>query len=287
MIYDFKYLRPFPPKYPVYPPYSDINKYMEHYFYNFYKNNIEQFHSIEHQYLPVFWTTLYNDGISINIQDYLNALDWDKKYFTVNQHDDGMRFDLPPKTLVFSASEKGKGNIIPIPLLTSPINYQNSITEKDILCSFVGTITHPLRYKLYQLYSDNNKFYFSKARHWSQIINNDQLDEFCRITNRSKFTLCPRGNIIQSFRIYETLQLNSVPVIVSDNFTYPFGNFFNWNDIAVIINTEQIENIENILMSISDEQYNSLLEEGRKKYENFLTLEKLCENIKNILIAYN
>lgn len=281
MVYDFKYLRPYPPKYPPYPPYSNIENYMEHYFFDYYKKNIEEFKKIDRQYLPIFWTTLYNDHIPVNTSEYLNALDQSKKYFTVNQHDDGIRYRLPEDTIVFSASENGHGKIYPIPLLTSPIPDDGTILDKDIFCSFVGTITHPLRIALYQLYGGKQNFYFSEMKNWSPVITNDKFEEFKNITKRSKFSLCPRGNIIQSFRIYEILQLNSVPVIISDKFVYPFNELIDWKEFSIIIDDPR--NLENILMSITDEQYNKLLSKGKEIYQQYFTLEKMCLNIKQIL----
>ena len=282
MIYDFKYLRPYPPKYPAYPPYSKVEDYMEHYFYRFYKNNAKQFEKCEHQYIPVFWTTLYNDNIPVNTQEYLDALDPRKKYFTINQHDDGIRYNIPQDTLIFSASENGKGTIIPIPLITSPIDIYGNV-EKDILCSFVGTITHPIRKKLYDMYHNKNKFYFSKELNWSPLVPDDKLEEFRRITSRSKYTLCPRGNIIQSFRIYETIQLGSVPIIITDKYTYPFGNSIDWNSFSLIISENKIGDIENIINDIPDDTYNDMLRIGKEIYNKNFTLDSMCINIQRIL----
>lgn len=287
MIYNFKYLRPFPPRYSVYPPYSDINQYMEHYFFNFYKNNIDRFEKIDRQYLPIFWTTLYNDGIAVDTQQYLNNLDWNKKYFTINQHDDGVKFAIPPDTIVFSASENGNGTIVPIPLITSQVPNIGNFLQKDILCSFVGTLTHPCRNKLYEIYGNHEEFYFSESRAWASSVDQKHFDEFCNITTRSKFSLCPRGNIIQSFRIYEVLQLNSVPVIVSDNFTYPFKDFINWKEFSIVININDINQIDTILKSITEEEYKDLSKKGQQVYKQYFTLDTMCATIQNMLSNFN
>jgi hypothetical protein len=283
MIYDFKYLRPYPPKYPPYPPYSDVSDYIEHYFFNFFKNNLKNFKNIERQYLPIFWTTLYNDNIRINVQEYLDALPRDKKYFTINQHDDGIKYRLPEDTVVFSASENGSGKIVPIPLLTSLIPDDGQILEKDIMCSFVGTNTHPIRSLLYKELSKENDFYFSESRNWSPVVSNDKFEEFKTITKRSKFALCPRGNIIQSFRIYEVLQLCCIPVIVTDVFSFPFKEFLDWREFSIIVPPSQITNIKDILRSFTMDEYNNMLGKGKEIYSQYFTLEKTCLNIINLL----
>jgi hypothetical protein len=284
MTYDFKYLRPYPPQYPKYPPYANVEEYMEHYFFNYYKNNIQEFEKINRQYLPVFWTTLYNDNPPVNVVEYISALPRDGKYFTINQHDNGILFPIPKDTIVFSASERGLGQIIPIPLISSRIPDNKEIVEKDIFCSFVGTLTHKIRLQLYENYLNNSKFYFSKARHWLPTIDESQFIEFKNITKRSRYTLCPRGNVSQSFRIYETMQLNSIPVIVTDYFLYPFKEYVKWEEFAVIINSKDVQHVEEILDSYSDQDYQTLLEKGQQIYKEYFTLEKMCENIKKYLI---
>jgi hypothetical protein len=279
--YDFRHLRPYPPRYPAYPPYSEVSQYMEHSFFNYFNSNPDLFKATDRVYIPAFWTTLYNDHVSIDVQAYLDQLPQDGKYFTVNQHDDGIRYNLPKDTMVFSASENGQGQIVHIPLLTSPIPGNAGICQKDIFCSFVGTITHPTRSALYEKYKDNKDFYFSKPRGWTPTITDAQFDEFKRVTQRSKFSLCPRGNIIQSFRIYEVLQLNSVPVIISDRFTYPFKQFVNWDEFSIIVN--DINDLDAKLKSISDAEYLRLLSKGQEVYQQYFTLEKMCLGIRNIL----
>ena len=53
----------------------------------------------------------------------------------------------------------------------------------------------------------------------------------------------------------------------------------DWNDFCVPVNEDEIEDIDTILKSIDDVQYNKLLENGRKVYEEYFTLEGLFKNI--------
>jgi hypothetical protein len=285
MIYDFKNLRP-TPKYPVYPKYH-TGLYLEDYCFEFYKKHQEQFDESERLFIPVSWTSLYVDGTIHNIQEYLNALDQSKKYWTLVQHDDSIRQNLPPDTIVFAAGGLGRGGI-PIPLVCSSIPQElkekNAVLyNKDIFCSFIGSVTHPIREKLYRTYCNNYNFVFNPLRQWSQQVNDNELDAFINITQRSKYSLCPRGYSFTSFRLYEILQLNSIPVYVSDTHWLPFTDELDWSDFCVIIKEDQIPDLENILRSISDEKQKQMLQRGKEVYKSHFTLESVCNEIRKRL----
>ena len=279
MTYDFKLLRP-PARYPVYPPYH-TGDYLEEYFYKFYIENKQKFDDIGYIYIPVFWTNVYNNDENKHlIQPFLDALP-NGKYFTVSQHDDAVKENLPLDTLSFEAG--GNGNGIPIPLICSPLNETTlSLQDKDIFCSFVGSVLGPIRDRLYYLYGNDCDIYFS-PQHWTNQVAPARLAEFINITKRSIFSLCPRGYGAQSFRLYEVLQLGSIPVFIYDKEWFPFSDDINWSDFCVLINISQVDNLKNILQDISIEQRQQMLEKGKRIYQKYFTLEGTCTQIFNIL----
>lgn len=134
-------------EYSIYPPYHD-GKYLEEYFYSWY--NQKQIKS-SRKYIDIFWTNIYcnyavGKGTRVNIQSELNSLDANDSYFTICQHDDEPLENLPDNTLIFSAGGNRKhGNIIPIPLICSKLVDEPINEDKTILCSFIGSLTHPIR----------------------------------------------------------------------------------------------------------------------------------------------
>ena len=289
MVVDFKALRP-APLYPTYPPYH-VGPYLEEYFYSFYKKNKLRFDKLGVTLIPAYWTNLYINGISSDaIQQYINLLPKDKKYFTVCQFDDGIQETLPTGTINFVAGGNKPG--IPIPLICSalPSAYIKPC-DKDIFCSFVGTILNNDKYacrlKLYECFQSDPDFYFTKPRGWSNIIQQDQLKEFIETTQRSIFTLCPRGYGLQSFRLYEALQLNSIPVFVYDKDFFPFSNFIDWHSFCVLVKIDQIPKLKEILSQITLEKQQAMLAAGRKVYKEYFSLPGACEGIykeiKNII----
>lgn len=268
---------------PTYPPYHN-GEYLEEYFF---KRWNEENIQTDRQYIDVFWTNLFCNAMFAgqqyhNVQEELNnTLNQTEKYFTVCQFDDGPLESFPDDTLIFSAGGNREGeNIIPIPLISSPIPKEFiQPKEKTIFASFVGSRnTHPIRMDMCKHLSGKDGYHIS-AGNWSTSVPIDNFKNFVEITCSSKYSLAPRGYGKQSFRLYEILQLGSVPVYVSDEHYLPWMDEIDWNDFCVPVNEDEIEEIDDILKSIDDVKYSKLLENGKKVYEEYFTLEGMFKNI--------
>jgi hypothetical protein len=282
---NFKNLR-IPLDHPTYPPYHK-GYYMEEYFYNFYLDNKEEFDSIGYTLIPIFWTNVYimeTKGANRRrlIQPYLDALP-DSKYFTISQHDDAVAEILPAGTVSFEGG--GNGNGIPLPLICSKIPRDSNVeVNKDIFCSFVGSNTHPIRDRIKQIY-DSDKDFKLHMKPWTDTIPQNQLEFFIDITTRSKFSLCPRGYGAQSFRFYEILQLNSIPVIVYDKEWLPFNDEIDYDSFCVLVKVDEIPTLKEKLLSISQDTQVSMLEQGKIIYNRYFTLEAMSKQILKTLKA--
>lgn len=268
---------------PTYPPYH-TGEYLEEYFF---KRWNEENIQTDRQYIDVFWTNNFCNSMFAgqqyeNVQEQLDSvLSLDGKYFTVSQFDDGPFEKFPEDTLIFSAGGNREGdNIIPIPLICSPISKELIPNkEKTILASFVGSIdTHPIRMDMCNHLSGKEGYEIS-AGNWSTTVPMDNFKRFLGITCSSKFGLAPRGYGKSSFRMYEILQLGTVPVYISDVHYLPWSDELDWNDFCVPVNEDEINEIDDILKSIDDVEYNKLLENGRRVYEEYFTLEGMFQNI--------
>lgn len=285
LLFDTTHLRI---KYPLtpYPSYHQ-GLYLEEYFCHYFiKNCLHEVY--DRYYLPIFWTNIYLKNWLHNyknpaLQYFLNTLPKNEKYFTVCQHDDAPSENIDDLDIkVFSAGGNyPKG--VPIPLICSPMNADNTVKDKDIFCSFVGSLTHDVRKKFIETYKDDGDFYIS-SKDWNYGINKQQLDLFSNITTKSHFTICARGYGKQSFRFYETLQLRSIPVYLYDNDPYlPFSDIIDYNSFSIILNVKDIDKLKNILKSIDCDKRIEMLEKGWEVYKNFFTFEKVTERIlKNV-----
>jgi mannosyltransferase OCH1-like enzyme len=294
MIVDFKELR-IPYEHPTYPPYHE-GYYMEEYFYRYYLKNKKEFDKTGFTLIPIFWTNVYimeHKGANKRrlIQPFLNALPAGK-YFSVSQHDDAVQEQLPEGTLSFEGG--GNGNGIPLPLICSKIPPASVAAqragriqrekEKDIFCSFVGSASHPIRDRIRETYANDSDFQLY-MKHWTEDVPQEQLNFFIDITNRSKFSLCPRGYGAQSFRFYEIMQLDSIPVVVYDKKWLPFEDVIDYESFCVLVHEAEIPNLKNKLSQITDEQQQQMLKKGKKIYEKYFTLEGMCKQILRVLQA--
>ena len=282
-------LRP-KPSYPVYPPYH-TGMYLEEYFFDFYQRNIDRFNKLKRQYIPIFWTNCYVNGVQdgwgeridiLDIQREINTLNPNLSYFTVCQHDDAPMNPIPLDTAVFSAGGNVTGpGMIPIPLICGPLAKQSK-KNKELLASFVGSSTHDIRNKMVEAMKDKSDVYIS-TKGWEQNVKVDQLSDFVESATKSKFVLCPRGYGASSFRLYEAMQLDSVPVYISDRFWLPWTHELNWNEFCVLIKEEEIPDLHSILDSVTDERYEKMKSKIEEVYENYFTLEGTCNKILQML----
>jgi hypothetical protein len=278
-----------------YPSYSS-GKNMEEICYEYFLTNKDNINT-EYIYLPVFWTSYYvtnNYGSNIDdIYNWLETLDKSKKYFTIVQYASGIfvrNFDL--NILVFSAGGGGlninndstsrevsfhglnrhiffgnKANY-DIPLMCLP-SFPFTNLKKDIFCSFMGRFdTHKCRIDMKKTLEHNPNFKF---------FDSVNFEDYKTIINRSIFTLAPRGYGYTSFRIYEAIMGNSIPVYIwEDKEVLPFSDIINWNDFAVVINSSEINNLPNILKNINlYEKFDKLL-----KVKEMFNFNYTCEYIK-------
>jgi hypothetical protein len=263
------------PNYPTYPPYHQ-GLYLEDYFMEFLTKNRPH---TSRYFIPVSWTSYYNNGMPWNVlQGFLNSLNSLLPYYVVSQHDDAPAQRLPPNTLVFSAGGNYSGpNCIPIPLICSPIT-KTDTTNKDIFCSFVGSATHGIRNELFNTFKNDSDFLFTQGG-WDIKVSEDKLNHFINTTSKSKFALCPRGYGKSSFRLYETMQLGTVPVYVSDDHYLPWTDELDWNEFCVLVKQKDIGDLKNILLNISTEKYDRMLNKIKQIYNDYFTLEGTCEQI--------
>ena len=286
-----------------YPEYS-CGKNIEEIFHEYFKNEKDNI-CTDYIYIPIYWTSLYvlrNYAANINdIYTWINNLDNTKKYFTIIQYAAGIfvnkHFNIDIK--VFSAGGGGInfknecittlrfnnftrdiftgniGNYI-IPLLCKP--YFNELNiNKNIYCSFMGRFdTHPCRIKMKNCLQDTDRFKF---------FNSVNYEEYNKIINESIFTLAPRGYGYTSFRLYEAILGNSIPIYIwSDKLVLPFNDIINWNNYCIIINENDIDKLPDILENVNIELYQNNIK-NLKKYINFDFTYKYIK--EKLLINFN
>ncbi|CAF2262340.1 unnamed protein product [Rotaria magnacalcarata] len=90
-----------------------------------------------------------------------------------------------------------------------------------------------------------------------QIINGHiKSYEYIQSVQSSVFIFCPEGYLPWSPRMYESIRLGSIPMLLVDNIVLPFERFIDWRSFTVKINVSNIKNITNFVDRIEKfEQY--------------------------------
>jgi hypothetical protein len=217
-----------------------------------------------------------------DVQSYLDSLDRNKKYFTVLQYDDGILQNIDDLDIVvFCSGGGGQKNVpeknigYPIPLVCQPREHINKNRDRDILCSFIGSNTHPLRNLMTQKLNSLPGF--------DIVLSKISYDQFIDKMERSIFSLCPRGYGATSFRICESLQQGSIPIYVYDKDWSPWIDEFDFNEIGLKIHESQIDEIPNMINSLTEEDLNRLRKNGEKIYNEYFDYKNCSIKIINKL----
>ena len=282
--------------YIVYPIFKE-GRYMEEFFLSYIrKKNIL---SNNLKYIDVLWTNVHHhkdfndnkDRLNTILKEKIDENSSDTKYFTVVQWDDGPLLNIPEDTIIFGAC----GGTIPLPLIYEDtsnkllnigynldksriISSKYKFKDKNILCSFIGSITHPVREKMLNILNNKNN-YLLLSKSWDPNIKPNEAQMFIDITINSKFALAPRGYGRSSFRFFEILQLGTIPIYIYDDIEWlPYKEFINYDDICISIHESQIDQLDTILSEINEQRYNSMIE-NYIRLSHYFTLEGMSNYI--------
>ena len=146
---------------------------------------------------------------------------------------------------------------IAFPYMKSPNPYISKVrnwdVEKKWLFSFVGSSSHRCRKQVVAL-ADNSKGIkdTSDFNVWDSSYPERQMQsmDFAQTMAESRYMLCPRGIGTSSYRLFETMEAQRAPVVISDHWVPP--PHVDW-DFLVRVKQRDIKTIPELLRSISDE----------------------------------
>jgi hypothetical protein len=190
-------------------------------------------------FIPVAWTdAMHVNSLKLHMQQLINQLSPRFKYFTVVQA--GRGFQHPKLGLhvpsyldilfFMAGGDSPPLRTVPVFLLKEelhPLGLSKSIS----VSSQCDMGNHAVRRALHEQY--NSSYLFLK-----------QSDDWRIVTESSNFSFCPRGFGPTSFRLYETLQVGTIPVYVWEEQKWlAFEDLIDWNKIAIIIESRDISQI--------------------------------------------
>lgn len=253
----------------VYPPFKN-GLYLEEAFYAFYQANQEAFKQLPYIYIPAFWTNFqihpqfhqFKHMLQMELDEVVKAFPADQKFFTIVQHDDAVLLRLPSNTLIFGACS----GHIPLPLIYEDRQKQLETRpkvpyeHKDYFVSFVGSETHQVRLDLFDYVKHNPVPWYIDPTGTPLQPGKNRNQLFLEMTERSKFSLAPRGYGRSSFRFFEVFLLGSIPVYIWDDVEWlPYKEIINYKDLCVSIHSSELPTLQSKLESISPEAYSTML----------------------------
>jgi hypothetical protein len=167
------------------------------------------------------------------------------------------------------------------------MDIEEDIDDAKYLFSFLGSSrTHPVRRELLKLESDrcyledSSKFQ-EKQNDQRRSPNFDRRLHYRDILAQSKFVLCPRGIGVSSWRLFETMRAERVPVIISDDWTPPIGP--HWESFAILVREKEIHWIPEILREY-ESRAKQLANQARLAWETWYAEDVIFDTTIDLLL---
>ncbi len=242
-------------------------------------------------YLAVSWGKLFRQkNLQVRLSKKLNG------GFTICQH---IRYrEIIPVlrrigvNVLFAPHAPKKQQFKDIAVLPFPLYPNNGIDpakEKDILYSFIGLESHPVRRKIFAL-PQRPDVIIKKRGQWHFYLRckgrviplkwsprrEQEREEYRNVLARSRFSLCPRGTGPSTIRFWESLQAGAIPVLVADAMALPKIEGINWDDCIVRVPEKDTSSVDRIIRAIPPEKEAVMRESCLRAYalscggENFV-----------------
>lgn len=233
-------------------------------------------------YIPIYWNRYYintldrdghwGGGVEKLAEEVDACRQYDLPMFTISEADEKWlhsQIDWNGIT-VFCASRRDEFGGIDIPLLSNARPLPDDIIPRKWLASFLGNLqTDEIRKDMYNELKHRKDCRVEHA--------NEPMDEFTRAILASYIVLAPRGQGAQSFRMYEAMQLGTVPLYISDLDCRPFKNWIDW-DICSLYAPNVMGLSEYLdVMDMNKKYLVHMGELAQCTYDDYLSYGKWCK----------
>jgi len=157
--------------------------------------------------------------------------------------------------------------------------YKGSVPDDGFLYSFRGKLgTAPMRGRMAMLSHPRGLIEDTTAQNITPMMATrarpDELQsyqrEYAELVAQSKFVLCPRGTGPSSLRLFETMCMGRVPVVLSDQWVPPEGP--DWNEFAIRVPERHVHMIPELLQE-SESHAGEMGRLARQAWEDWFSPE--------------
>jgi len=226
---------------------------------------------------------LFHDKLNNEIVDYINESKPVIAFYN-DDNDKPINEKIHKNIFVYRTSMNKsiqKNNEYTLPAWSSdfgqaPIRHKSKwipgFPEKVV--SFCGALTHPDRKKCVDQLSKNTNIrtnFIIRNAFWGGNPHDKTIrQEYIENLKSCDFVLCCRGAGNFSYRLYETLSVGRIPIIIDTDNTLPCDDVIDWNKFIITTPDNINADIEEWWGSIDDNEYKSRQEYSREVYDNFI-----------------
>lgn len=205
-----------------------------------------------------------DDPLLRRLRSHPLTRDHPKKVAVYDERDNPF-FTMPGLYPGASASLARRWPISSAPYVLAPNVPDASDDTPDLLFSFRGRMSHPVRGEVLRLRHERARVEDSSEIDFFTGAPGDVRRaaerRYANLLTRSKFVLCPRGVGCSSFRLYETMLAGRVPVVISDAWAPP--PFIDWQACALHVAESSVADIPRLLEE-HEERWASMAESAAR-----------------------
>jgi hypothetical protein len=167
--------------------------------------------------------------------------------------------------------------------------YTAATPDLPYLFSFMGAVRNaPVRQKLASLRHPRSFFQDTTADFdrvlFRKMDRRERLDyerRYAELIKASKFILCPRGLSASSIRVFETMRMGRVPVILSDGWIWPAGP--RWEEFAIQVRENDFARVPRLLEEREPEAI-EMGDRARREWERWFSEEVLFHRMVELCL---
>jgi hypothetical protein len=268
-------------------PFEDIKKFQEEKFENDRFKKIIEFGSdyleltdineCDYVIIPYKWDN-YSNNSKMIIEE---ARKFNKKVITL--HNDDMYPQIPINEqdgYLFTTTldmNTRRNNEFSFPAFTGDYFDEYNKYNFNRKLGFCGAITNTLRGEVLQILSNSTKIetnFIIRSGFWAPELTKDiAREQFVENLKNNTFILCVRGAGNFSYRLYETLMMGRIPIIINSNQVLPFEDIIDYSTFSIRLQYDNLieDGLNNIIKSISDSDISMMQNNARIIWEEYLS----------------